>query len=213
MRTKTRLLLIAATLGLGMGGKVISEPATMVFPEEIAQYPEGVMGATLETLPVGNYGADGSANSSSWRKVAREGDRFCTEIANSPVLQYGGAIRILVSSLSLREGVVYIDALNRPILVGRPPETLSDDPVSHYLFGYDGSQSFSRGLRWKWWGSELRGDVSRLNTCLQATDSYQVYQCVWKDGSYWDATTHEFRPWTEAEKQQELASCQTHPNF
>lgn len=214
MQTRRWLWFVAATVGLGLGANVSAAPAIIEkSPGQIAQYPEGVVGTTPQTLPVGVYGAVGSAYNSSWRNVARDGDRFCVEIGNGPPSPYGGAIRILVSSLSLNDGVFYIDALNRPILTGQPYESLPDDQFPHYVFGYDQNQSVRRGLIWRWWNAELRGDPSRSDTCLQASGSYQAYQCVWKDGSRWDETIQDFRPWTEAEKQEELASCQANPNF
>lgn len=214
MLIRIGLSLIAATVGLGIGGHIRAEAATTpAYSRQIAQYPEGLVGATPQTLPVGHYGAVGSAYNSSWRNVARDGDRFCVEIGNGPPSPYGGAMRVLVSSLSLNEGTLLIDALNRPILMGQPSTSLPDDQVPHYLFGYNGSGSVSRGLIWRWWTSELRGDTDRLETCLQASDSYQAYQCVWKEGSRWDETIKDFRPWTAAEKREELAQCQANPNF
>lgn len=137
-----------------------------------AQTLETQSPVTPDTLLPGVYLGQGSAVSRSWRKVAQEEGRFCVEIANGPPTPYSGLIVARVSSLSLRDEQLYVDATDFPLTssIGRDGESQHVDFGPPY-FRTQWLHQPDRALESEW-----------LADCLASSGTYIQYRCKWVNG-------------------------------
>ena len=133
---------------------------------------------TPSALLPGFYYGRGSVYINSWRRVEREGDRFCVEIAGGPPSPYAGLIIATVSSLSLRENQLYVDSSDFP-MIHRPSRLEPDD--KHFEFG-------PPYLRTEWIFQPPSAErpptplSEQLTACLAASETYVGYDCRWTNG-------------------------------
>lgn len=138
-----------------------------------AQPSEPMLPVTPDTLLPGIYRGQGTAYNRSWRTLAQTGDRFCVEIANGPPNPYAGLIVASVSSLSLRDGQLYIDATDFPLTSG----ISWDGESQHVDFG-------PPQLRTDWrYQPNAPFDTEWLADCLASNDTYTQYHCEWINGT------------------------------
>ncbi|EAZ88139.1 hypothetical protein [Crocosphaera chwakensis] len=109
-----------------------------------------------QNLKVGTYLAQGTINNNSWRYILRQDNRFCLEIANGPASPYAGTIEVIVSSLSVVNNKVKVDATGQYITKEKSSN------VNYY--------SFDEADRpWEWIRSELFNSSPELLECLKVT--------------------------------------------
>jgi len=105
--------------GLALGVALGMTPATV----ESSPPPLAELKLAELELAEGIYLARGSFYSNSWRRVARNGERWCVEIADGPPHPHHGLRLITISSLSNREGRPWVvDATGFAIEATHPPE-------------------------------------------------------------------------------------------
>ena len=101
----------------------------------------------------GRYAAIVLAYSQSYREISSAGGRFCIKLVNAPAKASGNQ-QIIVSSLSLREGGVYIDATQERLRIDGTFTEVTD-----------------RKSTWQW----AKSDVDRsglVAECLASTTAY-----------------------------------------
>lgn len=152
---------------------------TLAVADSATAQTQGI-GRSLETqspLPSGLYFAEGTMNNNSRREILnRDGIRLCLKSVDGPPSPYEGYEEILISSLSIRNGQLFIDANDTQI------EVLNAQQLQEMRTVRENTRvAFSDGTRrgvWQWNDSTapqiaaaLEQDV-RMQECMNTSGDY-----------------------------------------
>lgn len=120
----------------------------------------------ISQLPPGIYYGFGTLFNNSRREIAHNNRKSCIKIVNDPPSPYSGQENIIISTLSLNNGKIYIDALDAEIEFRADTNTV----VSFY---YDG------GGRTAWELRNIETDPrttpdqnKKMQECLNSQEQY-----------------------------------------
>lgn len=131
--------------------------------------------APTSPLPSGVYYTEGTMNNNSRREILNRNGKLCLKSVEGPPSPYSGRETIVISSISLRDGQLYVDTTGDKFTVydGAIPGTASntattvafDDGTrrSRWALGYTGTPSQI--------GAALEQDEF-MRACMDATDGY-----------------------------------------
>jgi len=90
---------------LGLAEILLSSFVASASPKPESQLLQGV------------YYSQGTMFNNSWREVRKRNGRICMMMVDGPANNYRGREEIIVSSISVRNGSLYLDALNTKVEV------------------------------------------------------------------------------------------------
>jgi hypothetical protein len=118
------------------------------------------------SLKTGTYRALGSMYARSYRVVANQGSRVCLKIVNGPPNPYEGYENITVSSVSARDGQLFVDATGEDISINTGSERLDKEDVFYFII-VDG-----RSGVWQHTKDDFESD-ELIDECLSSMGQYE----------------------------------------
>jgi hypothetical protein len=126
-------------------------------------------------LPTGVYYSRGTMFNNSWREVKKRNGRICMMIVDGPANNYRGREEIIVSSVSVRNGNFYLDAINKKIAVytGKEMRKLYEWVSEETQVAF----TIDEGVPWEFRGSDNIPTASaesrkKLQECLNSKNKY-----------------------------------------